>query len=253
LYLFISPGYCCSIICDLPSKLDKNTFIGEGRIIGYKGNYSHSDVSGGYGLVEIAITKMLYPDKIISKLYISQFGLGSSCEQIGYSKETLMELYPLDKIVSFVGKKMNFLGDSILQIGICECCPVVLGSMDDRLDFDYESQRKEVTLQEQLLEEFQLIIGFTHWELREDMLKASRTAREIANKIYIPEKLQVYIDLVEINQSKTKEGRFYILRQLIWSSYLNDPKFIEKQRISRRQKSILLEEFARIKENWPLN
>ena len=86
--------------------------------MGYRGNYSHPDVSGEYGLVEIEITKMLYPDKVIRKLYISEFGLGASCEQLGYSKETLMDLFPMNQVVSFVGNKLDFFGDSILQIGI---------------------------------------------------------------------------------------------------------------------------------------
>ena len=219
--------------------------------MGYKGNYSHPDVRGEYGLVEIEITKMLYPDKVISKLYISQFGTGASCEQLGYSKETLMDLFPLNQVVSFVGNRLDLLGDSILRIGICDCCPAVIGSMDNRLDFDYESQRKEVSLQQKLIEEFEFMIGFTHWEKREDRLEASRAARKMANEIYVPENWQVYLDLIELNQSQTKEGRFYILRRLVWSRYLYDPKFIQQQRITRKQKSILLEEHAHINKNWP--
>ena len=124
--------------------------------------------------------------------------------------------------------------------------------MNNRLDFDYESQRKEVNLRQALLEEFEFMIGFTHWEKREDRLAASRAAKKMANAIYVPEKWQVYLDLIELKRSKTKEGRFYILRQLVWSSYLHDPKFIQKQRITRKQKSILLEEHALINKNWPL-
>lgn len=85
------------------------------------------------------------------------------------------------------------------------------------------------------------------------MLYANRVAKKGFKDLYIPEKMQIYLDLAEINLAKARESRFYILKRLIWSNYIRDPKFIKQQRISVKQKSILLKGLININEKWPVD
>lgn len=252
IFLFPITGNSCSVICSIPNKLDKNTFIGEGRIIAYKGNYSHPDVKGEIGLLEVAITTLLYPSSKPTKLYISHFFTGNLCEQVGYSEEDLRSLFPLNEIISFVGEKMNILGDSILHIGICDCCPVLLGSMENRISYDYKNQRRLPKGYNELLEQFQEAFDGMVREDRKEVIDAQQSVKKTSTELYIPEHMQIYLDMVELTQARTRELRFYILRRLIWSSFM-DLGFIGQQRISAKQKSILSKEIVYINEKWKMH
>lgn len=93
----------CMVDCERNKSLDKNIFIGEGRVVGYKGSFSQPDVKNAFGCLVVSDIFLINPAVAANQLYISQFVPDMNCSKDGYDQETLSELYPINQIISFVG------------------------------------------------------------------------------------------------------------------------------------------------------
>ncbi len=243
----------CSVFCDFPTKLDNKTFVGEGAVIGYSGNYTHKDIEGEYGIIKVVVTKLYHPNIKVDTIFISEFGLGSGCEILGYSIDLLKRKYWLHETISFIGKKTGYFKDSILHIAAGTCEDIYLGSMETRLRYDYKTLRESSTLNVMLDHNLYLMspdiyIKNEKWDWKE-LEKITDVSQKLAKTLIVPELFQIYLDIIEINNTKSKDVRFYILKRMVWSRYIINKEFYTKQNISRKQKEELLKDLYAINGN----
>lgn len=131
------------------------------------------------------------------------------------------------------------------------CCPIEIGSMKMRLKYDYENERKMPGRYWDLQQQFRDVLNWDEaWKARVDPTYVFRNPVGIAEDLRIPEHFQLYMDRVELSKAKTQEGRFMILKKLIWSRLIN-LGLIKEQKISRKQKKLLEEEWNYIDTTWP--
>ncbi len=246
-------AYCfsCSVVCDVPATLDNRYYIGEGIIVGYSGNYTIGGIEGEFGLMKIAITNLRYPKLKTDTIFISLFSLGSLCETIGTPVEYLKSQYQLNSHISFVAHKSVIFRDSIAHISVGVCGNIFVGNMSERERFDYKTARTIPPLSERIEDQLDLEYETEDWLGDIDLREVHRILKNIVSRMTVPEHYQVYLDLIEINSTKSKELRYYLLRRLIWSRYILNEDFITKQPISKRHKSDLIKEHKLINEKWP--
>ena len=246
----------CSVYCSFPVVLDDNIYIGEGVVVGYSGDFTHKDIEGGYGLLKIAISELYNPRVKHDTIYVSIFGLGAGCQTIGTPVENLKESYALNQSISFIGNKSKLFRDSLVHISIGSCGHIFIGRMQDQMRYDYESLRKSPWLDERIennleMMEDELLSKNDRWGGHE-LVKIAEVAQKVIREVIVPEIFQIYLDIVAINQAKSKELRYAILKRMIWSKYLMDVEFISKQRITKKQKSDLLKEYTFINEKYKI-
>lgn len=250
LLLFHGMLNACSVFCDFPTKLDNKTFVGEGVVIGYIGNHTHKDIEGEYGIIKVAITKIYHPNIKVDTIFISKFGLGAGCETTGFSIDVLKRRYPLDQTISFIGKKTGYFKDSILHIAAGTCEDIYLGSMETRLSYNYETLRESSTLNKMLdlnlyLMKPDIFLKNEKWDWQE-LEKIADVSERLAKTIIVPELFQIYLDIIELSSTKSRDVRFYILKRMVWSHYIINKEFFTKQNITKKQKEELLKDFNAI-------
>ena len=240
----------CSVYCKIPTIIDNNYFIGEGLVVGYTGDYTREDIVGEFGLLKIAVIKLQHPTLKVDTIFLSEFGLGASCQTLGTSVAQLKKTYTLNSTITFIGHKSTIFKDSIIHISIEVCDYVYAYGMGNRARYDYQNKRTAPSLDKIVWDQLDNISEKNKWLWGYDIENVHRLVKHILQGLIVPEEYQVYLDILELNRAKSKEVKYYILQRLIWSNYI-DINFIKEQAISKKQKAELLKEYDFISTNWP--
>jgi hypothetical protein len=242
--------FACSIWCSLPAKIDDKTYIGEGIVIGHSGDYTGKDIHGGFGIIQVEVTRLEHPAVRVDTLFLSPFGLSATCATLGTPAVHLRSRYPIDTRMSFIGTRSDLFQDSILHLAVHTCHAIFHGWMSERSRYDYQMQRTSPAPEERANEILDRLSE------NEDLMWDRRNHRELHNfigntlqDIFVAQKYQVYLDILEINRTRSKKVKYYLLQQLIWSSYA-DEAFLKDQPISKKKRNLLMEENRRIEERW---
>lgn len=270
LILSINIGKSCSIVCHLPSELNENTYILEGRIIGYSEDYETDEISDKFGFVKLLVTRHIHAKVKYDTVYFAHLTLGSMCENFGYEKISLEKKYPIGEICSIVGYKMDFRKNEGNYLQKSICLPSIIGSQKNRKKYDFEVQRKMFSymnidsiktkidkspkMKKRMNKEIKRMnrVALTHkkqpdWEYYERDDFRNRM-NDIKEQFYLSDGFQAYLTLAKLKRTRMKKKRFKLLKKIIWSSYVVDTKFIEEQNISEKQKEVLISEFVEKKK-----
>ncbi len=252
LLLQFKTTYGCTVACGIPDKFDPSVFILEGKVVSHAGDFTSNSISGEFAAIKVKISTIFYSPKKIDYANLIIIGLSADCRNTGQSLKDVQQSYPVGTVVTFFAFESNLIENNEINLSLPVCSEIFKNGFKTRIAYDYESQRKK-------LAEFA-----KRWKALRDQKEGDSTRwikREILSQEFddfnlnrgekiIPQRLQLYFDLLKIHNTKRKKKRFKILKTLIWSEYMYDVKFIEAQDISEKMKNELIALYERIQKEW---
>lgn len=258
LILITKISFACSIVCVTPTEVDDSVCFLEGKVIGHKTKTIGEDpYKKEIAYVVVEVTKEYYAPYSHSKVKLIPSYLGSSCEIVYLSLDEARKQYLINSVLTFIVKKATERkSDNSFYLSVCEYEYFYNGTLDGLYTYDYERRRKkrtELINARKDLQNSRSTIGFKEYNSREK--KLDRRERVFYNKkddAFVPEGIQFYIDLLELKRTRSNSRKMKILNSLLWSVYVRNTDFIDKQKIiSEEDKVILRTQFTSIENAHP--
>lgn len=251
LFIFLILSYfsslSCDFVCEVPSRLDTNTYIFEGRVTNITTNFTHPQILGEFGLVELVVTKSIYSASKIDTIYLTDFAFNGACEDVGNPDTILQKIYQVNQMFTIVGSKIDLNIDEKTCITPKSCCSPLTGSLNSRIKCDFENNRK---LNHYLLKYVNKDMDISKSMSVDEANKFYDQYFDLEYQIMIPEIVQSYLTLVDIQNAKDENEVFSILKDFMWSYYIRD-WFINEQNISDERKQYLISESKKIQSQYP--
>lgn len=255
LLLFLLTNYkftnACEIVCGFPSKFDTNSYILEGKVIGYVGNFQKNDTEGEFGGLIVKVTKSIYAPQVVKVFNLFVFGIGTACEKIGANKETLKEKIPIGTSLTVVANTIE-LNNNIMGINLVNhiCSPIFYSKMKKKSNYSFEKSRKNNITIRRLYKDYQENLHDSGDEIIKKATKEAKKLYKVSNSKKTNEGFQFYLALLSIHKARNEEKRYKILEKLIWSNYIERKTFIDEQDINEDMKAALKLKFDEIQKEW---
>lgn len=236
-------SFGCSMFCGLQDVSDPALNIFEGKVVGYVGNFPEEEgIEGEFGFVKFKVTKIHSTQLRLDTVLLFIYGVNSWCGKVGNNVDSLKKWYPIDSVWGGVARLVKegcqYREETILSMGVCNRpYPKIHGRKNN-----YKKNRiHEYEFQKALIET-EVESRKTLWDERE------RFQNKFRNVTF-----QTYLDLLKIYRSYSPKKTFKILKKLIWLPDYCNSEFIQKQRISPKQKRILEKQIEKINRIYDMN